>query len=556
MKLKNIFFLLISVISPQCLISKSAVTYGLSGGRLGDNLLSYVHAKWISYAYGIPLLYRPFEYSDQLIMHYLETPLTNEMIGAFDEIVDISHTESYTIEPDKNILYVIPYFPESIIEREHNPRYFYYFPVNWKDAGFNNLLKQMISPVHALEYPTIPDDVLSVALHVRIGTLFDIGGLSEYEEQTKQGINQLKFPPFSFYHEQIKRICSLYPHRKIFIYLFTDHTNPQELVDIFSKSVDPKRVTFEYHKKQNCYYLNVLEDFFSFQIFDCMIRPDANFSLVASKISNYKTLISPWHAIRKNDEIVIDVINVEEQEKSYLQQVETDPVQETLRKKMILCVGPAYGKKELLIETTQQDINYIAFKKIFVITNDQSLLDVAFNTNTQTAFFTSRGKQLDCLNCIINSIINVAQDPECFDDDIMLFKHESVYINDMNLVQKAVEKIIKGYDMVAKYWIGGECITSLHYNDYYHTDSFFMSVKAARKIYSDLYEIIDFTQDYQFCEEYFTKCIVSKLNKVYKIDYHHSSWKDNELGLYHMPRYEEDPNWYWDKKNYADLYTP
>ncbi|MFA5306719.1 MAG: hypothetical protein WC365_04680, partial [Candidatus Babeliales bacterium] len=50
----------------------SAVTYGLSGGRFGDNLLCYVHAKWISYKYHIPLLYFPFEYSSHLVFDEAE----------------------------------------------------------------------------------------------------------------------------------------------------------------------------------------------------------------------------------------------------------------------------------------------------------------------------------------------------------------------------------------------------------------------------------------------------------------------------------------------------
>lgn len=550
---KNVLSIILIFLSSM-IEAKSAVTYSLSGGRLGDNLLAYCHAKWISYKYDIPLLYKPFEYADQLQLSVKELPLTQERINGFEAIIDISKVSSYTIEPNKNILYVIPYFPESIIERENNPRYFYYFPIEWKDPGFNKILRQMISPLYQLAQPEIPNNVLSVALHLRIGTLFDIGTLNEYEEQTKQGINQLKFPPFSFYYKQIERIRSLYPDRDIFIYVFTDHTDPQELVEIIKKNVDCARVSFGYHTQSNCYYRNVLEDFFSFKLFDCVIRPDANFSMVATKLFDFKILISPWHAIRENDEVIIDVINVEEETKSYLKNNLVDPVQEALQKKIVLCTGPAFGKKEQLIDVTSKDIAQIPFKKIFVITNDKSLLDVTFNRNNCALFFTSRGKQLDCLNCIIRSIIEVAKDPECNDDDIMLFKHESVYINDMNLVRKAVGKIVQGYDMVAKYWVGRDHITSLHFNDYYHTDSFFMSVRAARAIYKDLQEIDCFTQEYQFCEEYFTKFIVSKLSKVYKIDYHHSSWKDNELGLYHIPRYEDDPNWYWDKKNYEDLY--
>jgi len=230
-------------------------------------------------------------------------------------------------------------------------------------------------------------------------------------------------------------------------------------------------------------------------------------------------------------------------------------IEHVLNNKVILCTGPAYGKRQQLVTITAQDLGHISFKKIFVITNDQALMDLCFEgKQTICYFFPARGKQLDCLNCIIHSLIQVALDTECLDDDIILFKHESVFINDMNLVLKAIEKIVQGYDIVAKYWVGAEHITSYHCNDYYHTDSFFMSVRAARFLAQELREIQNFTQEYQFCEEYFTKYMVDTLSHVYKIDYHHSSWKDNELGFYHIPRYEEDPDWYWDKSNYSQLY--
>lgn len=227
-----------------------------------------------------------------------------------------------------------------------------------------------------------------------------------------------------------------------------------------------------------------------------------------------------------------------------------------IARKIILCTGPAYGKRQELISITNQDRLLIPFKKIFVITNDKTIADIMFDgVPTIDLYFTARGKQMDCLNCIIHSIIQVAADQECLDDDIILFKHESVYINDMFLVTRAINKIMQGYDMVAKFWVGQDIHNEYNFPDYYHTDSFFLSVKAARAIAKDLQELSAFTQDFHFCEEYFTKYIVNKLSRVYKIDYHHSSWKDNELGLYHIPRYEEPADWYWDKKNYESIYS-
>ncbi|HEV7737800.1 MAG TPA: hypothetical protein VGO47_10580, partial [Chlamydiales bacterium] len=43
--------------------STQAITYEFSGGRFGDNLLAYFHAKWVSYKYNIPFFYKEFPYS-------------------------------------------------------------------------------------------------------------------------------------------------------------------------------------------------------------------------------------------------------------------------------------------------------------------------------------------------------------------------------------------------------------------------------------------------------------------------------------------------------------
>jgi hypothetical protein len=230
-------------------------------------------------------------------------------------------------------------------------------------------------------------------------------------------------------------------------------------------------------------------------------------------------------------------------------------IESALNNQIILCTGPSFGRAGLLKSNTEKDMELIPFKKIFLSTNDPNNLKITFKNKKPVGELIERkDKQLDCLNCIISSIKNAVNDSDSSPDDIIIFKHESVYISDMHLVKQAIGKILEGYDAVMKYWIGFGNEPPNQLKDYYHSDSFYMKVSAAKPIFQDLPQVKWFTKDYQFCEEYLTKYIVSKLPKVYKIDYHHSSWKDNELGFYHMPRYEEDPNWFWDKKNYDEIY--
>ena len=114
--------------------TSSAVTYTFSGGRFGDNLLSYCHAKWISYKYRIPLLYKPFGYSDQLMIDLYEIHYSQELEAQFDAVVEYSFADS-TIDPDSGTLYVIPFFPESIFNRNDEIFPFLFF-VDWEDPWF------------------------------------------------------------------------------------------------------------------------------------------------------------------------------------------------------------------------------------------------------------------------------------------------------------------------------------------------------------------------------------------------------------------------------------
>src|SRR3990167_8744756 len=100
-----------------------AITYEFSGGRFGDNLLSYLHAKWIAYQTDIQLFYKPFKYSNYLKLHENEPLFTftttrgkiKKTLKRFPEIKKSSF--SY--------LYTCPYFPENPKEiRDRNGFYF------------------------------------------------------------------------------------------------------------------------------------------------------------------------------------------------------------------------------------------------------------------------------------------------------------------------------------------------------------------------------------------------------------------------------------------------
>lgn len=281
----------------------SAVTYSFSGGRFGDNLLSYCRAKWISYRYDIPLLYVPFKYSDNLVMHAREIHLTQEVADTYKSVV--SYAAAETINPYNQVLYVVPFFPESLCER-NCVRFPYLFDVDWEEPGFKRELQAMIRPLNEMRRWEFPHDAITVAVHVRVGTGFDILPGQTLDDMTRT--QPLKWPPESFYLQAIARVIELFPHSNLYVYIFTDHDDPVQIMEFFRSIIIDSRVTFDCRKKGNTHFNNVLEDFFAFLQFDCLIRPDSNFSLVASKIADYKILIAPLHATQLGGTIVIDEI--------------------------------------------------------------------------------------------------------------------------------------------------------------------------------------------------------------------------------------------------------
>lgn len=219
----------------------------------------------------------------------------------------------------------------------------------------------------------------------------------------------------------------------------------------------------------------------------------------------------------------------------------------TIATKIILCTGPSRNQKQQLIDTTESDLKLIPYKKIFLATSDYKNISAAFGEKKPICeLIPQRDSGLDYLNCIIATIKKVVNDPECLDDDVILFKSEQVYIKDMYLFRLALSKILEGHNMVIRYYAP---------DHFYMTDMFLLKVSAARKIFRTHEQVTEYNQTFGFCEEYFTKFIASLIPKVYKVDYSHFTRKDTELGGFHIPVSGEE-NWtgYWDKKNYFELF--
>lgn len=286
------------------------ITYSMSGGRFGDNMIAYMHAKWCSYLFDIPLLYKPFKYSERLALHKIEEQHSLELQNKFDKVIVIKNESSFISGDPRSLLYLVHYFPECESEAMRFPS-LPFFHVDWEDEVFRNMLKDLIRPINPIPKMKLPKDRITVAVHMRLG-----GGVDpKHYFRTLP----LKFPPLMFYMRQVKRLNKMFENKPMYVYLFTDDLQPLKIKKQFEKEVNAPNIVFDCRVKDNKPDANVLKDFYAIGQFDCLIRPESNFSIAAEKIADHKVIIYPASFQKTTDKVWIDKINVfiREENKKY-----------------------------------------------------------------------------------------------------------------------------------------------------------------------------------------------------------------------------------------------
>jgi len=280
----------------------SAITYALNRGRFGDNLITYIKAKWISYKYSIPLLIKSFNYSEELTLNRIEKQYTSDLRKNFTRIIKFEKKSNVKIEKEKPYLYISTY--NSNITFDKN------------DKTFINILKKTIAPQKQYKKHNIPKNRISVALHVRKGGGFDLPLLSSINKKNKKTKYAdkcwpLKFPPDEYYIDQIKKICNILNNAPLHIHIFTDDPNPLQILEKYKKSVEHLNITFSCRMEGNKHDKSVLEDFFSMTQYDCLIRSASNFSACADIIGNFLISIYPKNSHWENNKLIIDEVQIQ-----------------------------------------------------------------------------------------------------------------------------------------------------------------------------------------------------------------------------------------------------
>ncbi len=272
----------------------NGITYSFSGGRLGDNLVTYVEARWLAYKTGLEFYYRPFKYSDLLAMHTMHT---NYRDHDKLRIVSVEDVEKFVQKTDT--LYVISCFPFN----NH---------VDWNDPIFYQMMKEEISPLIKVPKLEVPEGDLNVGIHVRRGGGWDYqlkqsGTLITASSKTDVFADveyPTRFAPDSYFIEQLRYLLKRFPDRKMLVNIFTDDPRPDLIAEKYKLEIANPRITFNYRMEGNKHDANVLEDLFMMSQCEVLIRPGSNFSAMAGRLGRVKLEISPNDCAWENDDIL------------------------------------------------------------------------------------------------------------------------------------------------------------------------------------------------------------------------------------------------------------
>jgi hypothetical protein len=281
-------------------------TYG-SGGRLGDNILLYCKAKYLSYKHGKPLRYNNFPFFDQLNISVYETQYQRENNIRHIRVNNAQVIPSYLDSPT---IFDIDYYCK--MTKKNNLHGSYVgckeFPFDWvkkkmvKYQEFGAELKRNLQ-IHTPRNTQIhkAGDCITVAVSTRMGTSIhdDPALYSEQFFEMPYRYGDLgfafKFVPQQFYINQVKRLSALLQHRKMHIHFFIDKEKDYAaniLAQWRIALADYKNITLECNI-EGTWEQRTLDDLYIMSHCSCLIRGCSHFAGIAQLAGDHLIIIGP-----------------------------------------------------------------------------------------------------------------------------------------------------------------------------------------------------------------------------------------------------------------------
>lgn len=288
---------------------QSAITFQ-AYGRLGDKLFTYCKAKWLAYKYGLPFLCPDFSLKNKLMMADTEHHLAQDDGGPF------KHIKKVVKEQDI----------QSLIRDTLFKVDFYFSSHELPDIGMGKTLPDIgaikklfndnplfleelrlhIAPRRPLAKLILPENQITVAVHVRRGSGGDKPLLSKDSKYSDVSWPD-KFPPDSYYIDQIRRLDTIFNHQPMYVHLFTDFIRPEEIAQAYTQALNAPHISFGWHQA-NQSGDSVIEDLFAMMQFDCLIRSSSYYSCIPYLLGEHVYMISAAHGTWHQEKLHIDKI--------------------------------------------------------------------------------------------------------------------------------------------------------------------------------------------------------------------------------------------------------
>lgn len=300
----------------------SAITYDLSRcGRLGDKIVTYCKAKYLSEKFCLPFLFKPFAYSDNFAMHFQEQHYSSDI--HFAKQVRVRYVSQ--INPGaSNTLYLVDMYTfineptdnekQNIKQTLSKEKEFWIDEIYehmQEDLSFKHVVKKMLKPVkfnHYIKHEDESRDAITIAVHIRKGSNGDRPLLSKQlytlteddlkdvkEVKLPTGFhdvaNPLKFVPEQYYINQINKLVHCFPNKMFRIFIFTDSPRPAEVLNNIKTNCNADNCIISL--KTNQWQDDGIKDICEMAQCDCLIRSCSHFAGVSQFIGCHKLIISP-----------------------------------------------------------------------------------------------------------------------------------------------------------------------------------------------------------------------------------------------------------------------
>jgi len=288
------FLLVCAIIVQTHTVMPHAVTYQKVHGRFGNCVWAFSQALWLSYKNDIPLIYTPFKHGEKLTLSHLHQHRDDEAVKQLRERgvrKREASTHLLTLSENQGNLFVLPWRKR--------------VDIDWTDKKFMKLLRKELSPITPHKFLTLPEGRLPVAVHIRVGSAKDYVTDTWHVRRYTERRFPNKFPPKSFYIEQLKRLSELLDDQPMYVYVFTDSIHPNLIIKKLEMEVNKPNILYGCKESSNSETSGILGDFFDMTRFEYFVRSRSTFSFMAEKLANWKISIYPKGCIWEDEMVKV-----------------------------------------------------------------------------------------------------------------------------------------------------------------------------------------------------------------------------------------------------------